>query len=132
MPRLPKQCNMDLDQSEHEINLFFEEFPKKTLFHRWRDVSWKGLNLLVMELVPLCPALRSQSFGNAASLAAKMMMVLMRICIYILWWYMIHDTWYIWGYKYTLWWSECMCACVLRKMITSTNSIKTRFDMCPI
>ena len=71
----------------------------------------------------------SQSFGNAASLAAKMMMVLMRICIYTM---MIHDTWYIWGYKYTLWWSECMCACVLRKMTTSTNSIKTRFDMCSI
>ena len=32
----------------------------------------------------------SQSFGNAASLAAKMMMVLMRICIYTM---MIHDTW---------------------------------------
>ena len=23
---------MDLDQSEHEINLFFEEFPKKKLY----------------------------------------------------------------------------------------------------
>jgi len=32
MPRLPKQCNMDLDQNEPEINLFFEEFPKKLNF----------------------------------------------------------------------------------------------------
>ena len=97
MPRLPKQCNMDLDQNEHEINLFFEEFPKKTLFHRWRDVSWKGLNLLVMELVPLCPALplsilwQCSKPGNQDDDGAHEDMYI----YYDDTWYMIHDTWYM-------------------------------------
>ena len=52
----------------------------------------------------------SQSFGNAASLAAKMMMVLMRICIHIYFdetWYMIHMRIQI--YILVKWMYVCLC-----------------------
>ena len=72
---------------------FLVRISKRILFHRWRDVSWKGLNLLVMELVPLCPALplsilwQCSKPGNQDDDGAHEDMY-----TYILWWNMIHDT----------------------------------------
>ena len=76
---------------------FLVRISKRILFHRWRDVSWKGLNLLVMELVPLCPALplsilwQCSKPSNQDDDGAHEDMYI----YYDDTWYMIHDTWYM-------------------------------------